>query len=159
MMSLPVAISLLSLVLSVISLAYNVSAAKAKDAIMISSIRNSMRLDAHEVTIKIISLVEKIMNQSHGLAEILAVEQRMRIIQKLQDASLGLANIYIMLKREIKFSSINSGKEAIIEYDKLASEIKEFERIANLASSHFESGDMNKLEIDANGLCARINGK
>ena len=150
-MNISVWISVGALVVSITALVYSIRNGITKTKISILEMRNSLRVNVHESSMEVLVLIEKIKYQANS-------EQEHQIVEKLIETAEGMTSMYEILKKIIEVPWYISSSNLIKDYDRISSELKEFNLILSVAKAEFISGNIDKLERTVAGLHVRILG-
>lgn len=143
-------ISIIALLVSIGAFSYSVLTNQYKVRISLSAKRNSLRVDVHEASMKLLSLIDKIIKEPR-------FDQQVHILEKMVDTEKGLVSIYLDLEENLAVSWRMQTMVAT-KYDYISAKLQEFTRVFDRAQTTFEAGDLNELESMTEGMYNRILG-
>jgi hypothetical protein len=149
-MNISIWISITALVVSISAFIYTVSTNQSKTRISLSAKRNALRVDVHEASIKLLSLIDSLIKNPQS-------EQHIRILKKMVDTAKGLVSIYKDFEEDLPVPWIMQTM-VVTKYDYISAKLLEFTRVFDKAQKSFEAGDLNELESVTEGMYNRIWG-
>jgi hypothetical protein len=149
-MNISIWISITALAVSIGAFIHTVLTNQSKVRISLSAKRNSLRIDVHEASMKLLGLIDKMIKGPQS-------DQYVRILKKMVETTKGLVSIYKVLDENLTVPWRMQTMIAI-EYDYLSTKLHEFTRVFDIAQISFDAGDLDNLESIIEGMYNRILG-